>query len=486
MFSIYTLISIGIGVSVMLTELLRMAIVPVLGPFFSAGQLTEEVNFRRNVTSSFVVSISSACLGIVAMLLIGVSMSGQLSSDSMLEAYWVFLCSRVLMMLITVSLTPVIVIYMISGRQHVANFFLFCEKLSEVLGVVIPFFYLGEFYGAEQDILIVIGISVGLLTVTSYMLAAATLFYNGKKYRPACCVPTRHEVFIILKRMYWSSFQTISMNLYVRGDVIIAAAYMGASGTVALGIAIRLMGYVRQATNGVVNGVDALFSNIVGDNSRSDNSTSHSGSEAENLLHITTALQGCIVFNLSLLFFFVSEDLIRLWLGDILDGDNDLATLLEIEYLSLLMILGISFRSLNLGWMSALTGSGKARSYTPWLLPGAVANIAVLLVWSSYDTASFTVVSIGWVFVFFQILTHGLLIPLVCSRTLKINFFKLLQPLVTPAKVSFLALVIAVIWESLSDSESQFVVAFGFVFVFFCSFVLSLVSVAKVWSRSKC
>ena len=144
------------------------------------------------------------------------------------------------------------------------------------------------------------------------------------------------------------------MNLYVRADVLIVAVFLGPTGAVALGIAIRLMGYVRQATIGLVNGLDATFSNLGGQRRRIKNQGTKTDSIELRLLSLSTSLQGGVVFQLGVLLFLLRQEIVHLWVGDVLVQSTAADMVNDISLLTGLMIIGISFRSLNLGWMSSI------------------------------------------------------------------------------------------------------------------------------------
>ena len=328
------------------------------------------------------------------------------------------------MMVLVVTLTPAMSILLVSGRQPIYNLFLFFERASELLGIAIPLWLLR---GSSADVgqtLIQIGVGVALLTAVTHIAAASFAFSLGSSFRPTLRIPQRSELLAVLRRIGWSSLQTVSMNLYVRADVLIVAAFAGPAGTVALGIALRLMGYVRQATMGLVNGLDAVIAaNINGQRRRSKHSgVNHDGAIDRHLIATSTALQANVVFQLLVMFLLLGSDFVNFWVGDLLTETGRENGVAEITALSAVMIVGMGFRSLNLGWMSAMTGSGNARHFTPWLLPGALANVAILSTWALLSPQTFSLMVVGIVFLVLQIITHGLIIPIASAQSLGVGF----------------------------------------------------------------
>lgn len=430
LFGLYTTITIGFGVSVMLFETLRYGIVATLGPFVSQGKVIDSRGFRLRLNAALLTSLSTAVLGGLAMLLLGVALLPDNMPPSLERAAWMFLLSRIAMMLVVVTMTPAMALLQVAGRQVAFNGFTFLERLSEFFGVLIPMYILSDMTGDEASGLIWIGLFVSAFTVATYCLAALTVFAMGPDFRPVRDWPNTDHIHEILDRVGWSSLETISMNLYARSDILIVAAFLGPVGTVALGIAIRLMGYVRQATVGLVNGLDASFANLHGQKRRRMDIGAAQGDDALWLVSVSTALQGSVVFQLGVLLLLFREDIVHLWIGDLLT--QAASSLTEIATLSSLMIIGIGFRSLNLGWMTAMTGSGNARRFTPWLLPGALANVTVLLGWAWFLPETFSVIVVGWAFLGFQAVTHVVIIPILAARFFECGLVALVRPLFWP------------------------------------------------------
>lgn len=442
-FAIYVTITVGIGISIMLTELLRMSLVPVLGASVFQGKVQDVAEFQSNLTAAFFVSILATTLGASIMFGLGYLMLRGGGSFEQSDAAWSFLCLRVVMMVVTVVLTPAMSTLMVTGRQPLHNMFLFLERLSELLGVALPLFLLSGSDHSDASLLVEIGIFVSILTSLTYVTSAWVAFNFGSKIRPAKQLPKVENIKRIFRRIGWSSLQTVSMNLYVRADVLIVLALLGPSAIVALGIAVRLMGFVRQATMGLVSGLDATFASLKGQRKTSDFDSKKAEKDEIKLLSVSTALQGGVVFQLGVLFLMLREEIVVLWIGDVLEGPRVIEAVEEIVSLAGLMVLGMGVRSLNLGWMTALTGRGNAKSFTPWLLPGAIGNATVLVVWGLVAPETFSVMVVGWVFVFFQLSTHAFIIPIVTARSFGCELLVLIKPLFKPLIISCLTYLLA-------------------------------------------
>ena len=470
LFGIYTTITVGMGLSVMLTELLRMGFVPELGPHVSNGAVIDRKQFGEGLLVAFVISLGAAAVGAFFMLLLGLWLLPTETTPELYQASWSFLWIRIVMMLFVVTLTPALTIFLVSSRHSVFNLVMFLEKLSELIGILIPIWLLTDYPVDQADRLVQIGLYVSIFTVFTHLCAAGYAFALSSEFRPAWRVLCRTKLNSIMKRIGWSSLQTISMNLYVRADVLIVAAYSGPIGVVALGVALRLMGYVRQATMGLVSGLDAVFANLSG-----QQKVEKDGSAvAFRLIYTSTALQASVLFQLLVLLLFLGSNIVEFWIGDVLTGVDRAKSVSEITTLSALLVVGISFRSLSLGWMSAMTGSGNARHFTPWLLPGAAVNVLTLTTWALVSPDTFSVIVVGWVFLVLQVLTHGVLLPVVSSRSLGISLGDLSRPLAVPFLVALVSFFLCSGWYELSEEGTGYLRAVGVVVIVVFGLALGL------------
>lgn len=436
LFSIYTLITVGMGISTLLTELLILVVVPFLGASVYNGQVIEIQRFCEDIFAAFAISIGFALLGAAMMILLGWFAFGSLGTPDRVSAAWLFLVLRIVMMIVAVALTPAMAFFLVSGRQPEYNFFQFLVRLGEFLGIGIPLWLLDGEYYAETNLLVQFGAWVALFTVITYVLASIYAFRFGPLFDGGKVRPDVTAIIAMLKRSGWSALHILSNFLYVRADVLVVAAFLGSSEILALGIAIRMMGYVQQTTNGLVAGLDATFANLGGRRKPLKQDDCTSNKNEQKLLSLSTALQGGVVFQLSLLLYLLREEIVSFWVGDFFEDATNTAVIQEISLLASLMIIGIGFRSLNFGWFSAMNGLGRAKHFTPWLLPGAIGNAIVLVAWGSFAPETFSVMAVGWVFLGFQLATHGFIIPVVSARSLGCQVQTLITPLLVPFSIA--------------------------------------------------
>lgn len=439
-FGIYTLITVGFGISIMLTELLRMGVVPVLGEETLSGRVVNPVRFREKLLTALLVSGGFALLGGVIMILLGVWLIPRVGDPDLVGAAWLFLWFRVAMMLVTVTLMPFMNVLLVTGRFAQYNLFLFLERLSELLAIALAIWFVPQQLPADAaNHLVLIG---ALMLVLNTLTFFACMFYVvslGADHRPQRNLPGWNVTNEILGRIGWSSLQTISMNLYLRFDVILVAIAFGPTGTVAFGVAIRLMGYVRAVTLGLVSGLESVFSNLIGLSRRGEAANDDELPLRVALIKMTTALQASFVFQGSVFILLLRDDLVALWLGPVLDPSGTNNMLREISDISLLMVVGMGMRSLTLGWMAAMTGMGLAHRFTPLLLPGAIVNLVLLGGLYLAAPEHLTVMVVAWVFLATQIVTHGLVLPPIAARVLQIHLGELLWVMVPILSIAILS-----------------------------------------------
>ncbi len=455
LFGVYVTITVGIGVSIMLAELLRMGFVPVLGASVYQGRVQDVAEFRSNLTAAFVVSFGAATIGALFMVVLGFWVLNGLASSELEDAAWIFLKLRIVMMLVIVTLTPAMAVLLVTGRQPLQNLFVFFERLSEFVGVAAPLWLLNIDDYTQADRLVQFGVGISVLTCITYFFATWVAVKPSSDFKPRRQFPLPSSIKFLLRRIGWSSLQTISMNLYIRSDVLIVTAFLGPAGAVALGVAIRLMGYVRQATLGIVNGLDATFANLGGQRCRLNELSRKSDATELRLLSLSSSLQGGVVFQLSILLLMLREDFINVWVGNIFERSSSADMVKDIGLLSTLLVLGMSFRSLNLGWMTAMTGRGDAKHFTPWLLPGAVGNVIILAAWVLFAPETFSVISVGWVFLGTQVVTHGCIIPLVSARSLGCKIQTLIEPLLLPSAIAVITCCVVYVLGMLNKGGSN-------------------------------
>lgn len=450
-YGVYVTITVGFGVSIMLTELLRMGLVPVLGAEVQNGRIVDTSKFQEILSGGFIISVLFALLGTCVMGLLALWLLPG-NSENLVSASWVFLWCRVVMMFFVVMLTPFMCVLLVFSRQPKFNFYLFLERVAELVSVALPLWIFVDWPDDLSSRLVQIGVCGSALTILVYLYCAVDVSRNCLHSKLGFRFPSAATTKKILGRVGWSSLQTISNNLYVRFDVVLVAALLGPAGTLAIGVAIRLMGYVRQATVGLVNGLDSVFANLAGAGRRGD--STDVPDIQKNLLNISSSLQASLVFQGCVIILLLRDDLIALWLGGALEASATAQSLVNISDLSLLMVLGIAFRSLNLGWMSALTGMGLAHRFTPWLAPGAIGNVLLLAGWYYFYQDAFTVLSVGWVFLAMQILVHLVILPHVFARELGVSLGQLLRPMFIPFFIAVFTLITCVMVKQLLLAHS--------------------------------
>lgn len=443
-FGIYVFITVGLGFSVLATELLRMGLVPTLGHDDGAEDAGV---LREKLTAAFSLSILFAVVSAALTIALGMYLLPNLVTDSsQMEDVTTFLYIRAAMTLVVVSLTPYMCFLLVRSRVPRFNAYLFLERVIEICSVVAPMLILSGSDSSVLGHLTVIGAVSFILTAATQICLVIDSSSLSRKYLPYARFPKISVLKLASEKIWWSSIQVISMNLYTRFDMLFIPAVLGSKAAVVLGIAIRLTGYVRQATLGVINGVDSVFATKAPQGLSERELYEHK----VQVLHFNTILQSIVVFQITLLIIFAREHIIPFWLGVEHLGDAGGDTLQSIVDVSLCFVLGMSCRCLNLGWMAAATGLGKAREFTPWMMPSALLNVLLITVCYYALPKLFTVELAGYIFLVLQVLTHFVVMPIVLAKVLELKVFTMIVPMYIPFLV-FLAtlacgLAVQVFW----------------------------------------
>ena len=470
-FGLYTLITIGIGLSVMLREMLTRGLVPELGMHLENG-IPKVKSFVQAYASSFVVSGSFVLIGISLMVILGVLLLPSEADSSLARAGYIFLGFRILTMCFAIGFAPMLNLLIIMQRQVQSNFLKFAERLVELIAFLTPIALFPQISHSDQ--LIYFGFFAFIGTVLIYLIAGFFITRIHEDFVPSLVNRQKAQIIKIYKTMGWGAIYVISMNAHVRLNVIFAKLFFGALGVTIFGIAVQLMGYTRQLAVGLIVGLDAVFASLT----NSDRSTKLIKTQ---VLSGTSAIQAILLFNVVGVLIFLHVEILDLWIGDVIKNPEQ--NLAIIAKLSMLMVVGISLRSLNLGWMSAMTGSGQISKFAGWLIIPALLNptLVYLFFWIFGD--DFSIIHFGWIFVILQFLAHGLIIPYLTSRVMKVSILHLLKPFLNPFIYAILACVLCFIYL---NSFIELSTLFKFLLVLFFFALSGLLSLGTLyWNLSK-
>ena len=426
-FSIYSLITVGFGFSIMIRELLRIGFVPKLGRCFVDG-IVEVREFRETYGNCFIVSLGFAVVGAMIMLGLGKAILPTTESPDLKESAFVFLIFRILVMMLMVSSAPAINLLLITQRQITANVVKIGERTVELSAFMIPISLTANISPAQ--LFLFFGPCSLILMSLLYFTIILYLRKIDQNFMPTFRGFDKMNVLGLLKTMGWSALIVFSMGLYARTNVVLTNILLGALATTLIGISIQVMGYSRQISTGLISGLDAVFASFV-----SSKEAKHTNKE--KLLFGTSALQASLVFNLVGLYILFNQFLLGLWIGDVLENPEE--SLIIIGELSILMVGGISVRGLTLSWISAMTGTGNVNEFAGWLVPPALLSPVIILLLFYLLGSDFTVIYFGWVFLILQIIAHGVFLPWRTSKTLNISIMNLMKPFLIPALSSIIA-----------------------------------------------
>jgi|GEM_PF-5822426 len=421
---LYLLILAGTGFAQAFKIIVQESVIPVLGLSYDgkSGRPFEGIYWFSMVLSLAAGGLALLIYGII--WLFGDYLDfGDLSGT----AFAIALASAAVRTGVSSAATPPLNAILISGRVVAYNVILASERLADLVAVLFVLWVLSASDMATQIIWFFV-LSAALysaLQLICYLYA--TRIDARFKLTPApLSVQDRSWVG---KVFGWNTAVVIAFILYLRFSTFLINGTYGQGPTLVLGLVFLLIGYQRQISMGLVIGLDAAVSRLVG------GALPDGKERARALLMRSTYIQAVFSFvSLAVLFLFV-EPIFELWFGDSLEGGDwdvgQAATLFRI------MAIGVLARSLSEAWMKFLGGQGLVGKYAGILLAAATANaviitlIATMSGWDAYDV----MISIAIVFSIFYVLVHMGAIPVQLARSLEIRPASLYLLLALPVLV---------------------------------------------------
>lgn len=356
-FAVVTVLVAGIGITELLREVVRASTVPELAAAWHSAAQDE---FVKVFNATLFISAVSAALTGAAYVGFVVLLSSLNIPTHMLAAAQIFLWIKAFEAFATILSGPILNMYAVTERFGELNFWVSFDRACDVIaaGVIClradadPARSLVE-YGVLSTALRLVG-----LAVSTFRIA----MQEGKiRLRPTSTA--LRECPRLLHSFGWNGAYVVAMNLHIRFDILLVSAFCDLPYAVAYSIANQFVSYLRQISVGFVSGLDAIAARML-----------HGGKlrELKAALHSTSNLQAKVLIPLALLVMLIPGPLIRVW---ILDRSSDLgASFPTIIMLTRMLLVGIVARTLSEPWMAVLAGMGHAKSYSPFVLVGALLN----------------------------------------------------------------------------------------------------------------
>lgn len=414
-FNIYTLITVGAGVGIMLKELMRIALVPHLSRAWSGKgtAIDSSASFTDVYAASFRTAGLAVFFGLILMAGVGLVFHRFDVSHDNLGAAYVFLACRAAIMAMAVGISPMTGMMPVKMQFNRWNGLQTAERVADLVSVCAPL-VLGTM--SQSDALIIFGLVSVFLYALLYLAIARVQIREDPALTPRWKGDGQRVLArAILGSMGWAAALVLSFNLYLRFDAFFINLQFGAAETVAFGICIQLVGMVRQVTAGLIFGLDAVAAKLhfAGHDAAATASDHPSAFPAAELVRHATYLQATVTLSAFAFLWFHGADLIALWLvGQAVPTDVlDLAA-----RLSAIMLLGIAMMSVSDPWMNALNGIGSISSYVRFTLPVALMNPVLLLGGAAFFGSAMAVESVGIVFSALLAISYLILVPVVFAR----------------------------------------------------------------------
>ena len=391
---------------------------------------------------SFVLSFAAS---LCALLVYGVfwALRGYMDFGGLpTNLYLIALIAAALRTVVSSLANPSLNAILVSGRVVTYNVVLVCERLSDLVGILIVHLLLSGLDAVDQ-IIWFYGMSTLLYVLTQLTCYLAAVKIDKRFCLRPAALPVKERQWV--KGLFgWNVVIVVAFLLYLRLSTFLLNISYGEESTLIVGIVFLLIGYQRQISMGLVVGLDAVASRL--------NVSSHRGdAQMRELILRSTYIQA--VFSLGSMVFMILfvEQIFNLWFGDSLleSGWNveQAGTIFRV------MAIGVLARSLSEAWMKLLGGRGMVGSYAGYLILAAVVNALVVFGIVNFGGYSVyvTMVIIAISFSIFYVLVHLFVVPLQVERYLGVKFRDLIYALLMPVQVMLIAGVIG--WGVVSQLD---------------------------------
>lgn len=460
-FNIYTLVTVGAGIGIMLRELLRIALVPRMTELWTKERNGEEFNLAFKQASALCqVSLVG---GVILMASLAWLISNLDVNPENVDAARVFVFARMAIMISSVFLAPLFAMQMVEQKFGEANSLMTLERLADFIAVIVAAFL---FSGAENgsDSLILFSFFSAFFTITLHIFYARHIMSWSFLPLPLSWPKIKGIGSEFTTSAFWAFILVLSFNLYLRFDTFFVNIMIGASATIAFGLSAQLLGMVRQLTYGIANGLDAVVANLT-------HTKSANVDDQKRVLHLSAYLQSLFTGYSVLFMFLCAEELLELWVGSKIADPNVIPLS---AHLSAIMLIGMGARSLSESWMGQLNGLGKIGSYTKITLPITLLNPIILMMAAA--TLPFVKIEmVAYLFSALLCLSHLVFVPMAVVRETEETAGSLFQPILRGG--ASLPVAIAIIWFVLMGAQQ----AEGLIKILIAACVMGVVAAIDLW-----
>lgn len=449
-YGLYALVITGFGLSIIVREWLRVALLPGLIEAYHEKNRGDPLSAERIADAQTIAYAFGLCAFALFFMIAG------LVVWMLLDGAWswlplVFVMIRAVYALSSIWIYPTFLGFLARRQQVRLNIVLLIERVIEVGSAQV--IALMALPGYESLALFAALSTTG--TMAFHLFIAFRAGHRGVSSNPILNILRREREHI------WAGFRDIlAPMLYFRFDLIVLSVVFGPAVVAVMALGVQIVGYVRQISLAMVQGADAVFANYALHHDDAGNSS-------DRYFGRMVFLQAVVVLFVVGGFALFRDDLISIWLGD------HLATLSlgesMLPLLVLLLLPGALAGSVSQAWTTMMTGAGALPKFVGLLLKIAFLNPLIVgfatLLWARQEETALIVVSLT--FSGLTVLGYLVMLPRRLAQIRQVPTETVLRPLAIP----FLALFGAAAATFAVQSQEQLPEVAAYV-VYFTAFVV--------------
>jgi len=235
----------------------------------------------------------------------------------------------------------------------------------------------------------------------------------------------------VLSTLKWYVLVELSSNLYERVGALIMNAFFHLRGNTIFGVALNFTSYIRQTTQGVTFGLEAVSARLHA--TRRDT--------MPVLMRHSTRLHALAALPTGVLVAALAHPLIELWLRQ----EEARPLIPQIATTVQVLSLALTTRAISDGWMMILYGAGHIRRYAPLVFAGGVVCPALSAVLTPVMPEPLDLYTVAAMFSLVYTLAHFILLPRVAAKCLGLRYGEIFAPLFRPVIALLAALPVLIV-----------------------------------------
>lgn len=471
-FGLYSVVLVTIGLASIFEEITRSSLIRELAAAYHAPDAND---FSSVFSASMVLSIGVAGLSLVAFAAVFALVPVLNIAPELVPIARVMVAAEGLATVLQIALAPLTNMYLVKLWFVADNAWMVARRSAGLVSALFCWLVLG--YGTAGSApdpaaqlaknFTAFTIVSNVISVSLLIAAAGIMLAGDARLRH---LPRRAHIGAfraILPTFGWNVGVNLAMNMYDRVGGLIMNFAFGLQGSAVWGIAIQLAAYVRMMSLGVNSGVDAVAAKLSteSDAARKIAEFSRNSTRLHALVSLPTAI------GIALL----TEPMIRLWVGRVLENPQELLPKCVIA--TQILLIPITARAISDCWSRILYGAGYVARYARLVLLGGLINpaLASILVWGVGGSHAFYAPAASYALVY--TLFHMLLLPIVGARCLQISTRDMLSPILRPLAAALIpAPVLIIAHEAFSrwtlPHLGLAILAYGVVYALACWFIV--------------